>query len=78
MKKHTYVVSVPIAGAIHIQVKAKSESEARHLAWERINDDGPDAGDVEWEFFDALTEGNVLHAPLNEVEVSQYESSDDE
>lgn len=67
----TYNVAVPIAGAIHIQVEAKSEAEAKEKAWERINEEGEDAGDVEWEFFDVITEGNVSHAPLNEIEASR-------
>lgn len=68
----TYTVSIPIAGAIHVQVEAKSESEAKERAWEKINEEAGDAGDVEWEFFDVITEGNVSHAPLNEVGVSKH------
>lgn len=71
MKKKTYIVSIPIAGAIHVQVNASSASDAKEKAWDKINDEGESAGDVEWEFMDAITEGNVCHAPLNEIEVSE-------
>lgn len=71
MKKKEYLVSIPIAGAIHINVTAKSEADAKEKAWEALNDKGEDAGEVEWEFMDAITEGNVCHAPLNEIEVSE-------
>lgn len=71
MKKRRFVVSIPIAGAIHVEVDAVSESDARTRAWDRVNDEGEAAGDVEWEFFDEICEGNVCHAPLNEIVASE-------
>lgn len=67
----TYLVSIPIAGAMHVEVKASSESAAKKAAWALVDEKGPDAGDVEWEFFEILGEGNVSHTPLNEIEVSE-------
>ena len=71
----TYTVSIPIAGAIHIQVEAKSVAEAKEKAWDEINLSSKpveEIGEIEWEFFDAITEGNVCHAPLNEIAVSKH------
>lgn len=70
-KKTEYLVSIPIAGAIHLTVEASSEEEAKDAAWEKLNEEGESAGDVEWEYMDHLTEGNVCHAPLNDIEVSK-------
>jgi hypothetical protein len=72
-KLKNYTVTIPIAGAIHVEVEASSASEAKEKAWDRINEKGEDAGDVEWEFFDSITEGNISHAPYNEVEVNRYD-----
>lgn len=69
--KAEYLVSIPVAGAIHVTVTAASEAEAKEAAWDKINEEGESAGDVEWEFMDHITEGNVCHAPLNDIEVSK-------
>ena len=69
----TYCVSIPIAGAIHIEVEAASSEEAKEKAWEKINKDSEKAGEVEWEFFDHITEGNVCSAPLNDIEVNCFD-----
>jgi hypothetical protein len=65
-----YIVSIPIAGAIHIAVEANSEREAKEAAWKKV-DDGEAGEDIEWEFLDAITTGNVCHAPLNEILVDE-------
>lgn len=71
MKK--YIVSIPIAGAIHIEVKAKNAREAKEAAWKKVHEDK--AGeDIEWEFLDSITEGNCCHAPLNDTEVQEVKS----
>ena len=67
-----YTVTIPIAGAIHVTVRASDETAATAKAWERINTEGEKAGDIEWEYFSNITEGNVLYAPYNEVEVNEY------
>ena len=68
MKK--YIVSIPIAGAIHIEVEAESEREAKEAAWAKV-DDGDHGEDIEWEFMESITNGNVCHAPLNDIEVNE-------
>lgn len=65
----TFTVSIPIAGAISIGVEAESEEGAKDAAWEKYNNEGSDAGDVSWDAFEFITQGNVCHAPTNSVEV---------
>ena len=52
----------------------EAQSRAFGAFWDRINEEGERAGDVEWEFFDSITEGNVCHAPLNEIEASKIKT----
>lgn len=66
-----YIVSIPLVGAIHIEVEAESEKAAYDAAWDRYNSEGESAGDIEWELVDQVTTGNVCHAPLNEVEINE-------
>ena len=66
-----FSVSIPIAGAMHIAVTADSGADAIAAAWARFEEEGPKAAhEIEWEAFEKIAEGNVLHAPHNEVEVS--------
>lgn len=67
--KRKFLVSVPIAGAVHISVKAEDESDAKQQAWAKIDKKGDKAGDVEWEFCESITTGNVCHAPYNDTVV---------
>lgn len=70
----TFYVRIPIAGSITIEVKASSEEDAKEAAWTRINENAgepEDIGDVEWEYFDIICEGNRFHGPCNEIEVSR-------
>lgn len=69
--KQKYGVQIPIAGSIYIEVEAENEKEAEEVAWEAINERGAEAGDLEWEFFDAIAEGNVCHAPCHSVTVDK-------
>ena len=76
MKK--YIVSIPVAGAFHVEVEASSSDEAKEKAWEKVNADGTEAGYLEWEFYDTLAEGNVLYAPLRETDTYCCEDLDSE
>ena len=70
-KKHAgnkWCVSIPIAGTATFIVEAADEEEAKARAWEAV-DDGTEP-DVEWEYFDSICDGNVLHVSQNEVEVA--------
>lgn len=65
-----FIVTVPIAGAVHFEVMAKNEEEALR----KIEEDTPNPADdmIEWEyFFNGITNGNVLHASCNEVSVNR-------
>lgn len=66
-----YIVSIPIAGAIHIEVEASSSTDAKVRAWDEFGEHGEKAGEIEWEAMDCIAEGNVCHAPLNEIEVNK-------
>lgn len=69
--KQKYGVQIPIAGSIYIEVEAENEKEAEEVAWEAINEKGEEAGDLEWEFFNAITEGNVCRAPCDRITVDK-------
>ena len=72
----TYTVTIPIAGAIHIEVEAENAKAAKDAAWERLNEGkAEDVGDIEWEFFENIAEGNTLHAPFNSVEVQKHKDA---
>lgn len=66
-----YLVSIPIAGAIHITVEAPDPTVAKEVAWDLVNEKGERAGEIEWEFFESIAEGNACYARFNEITVSK-------
>jgi hypothetical protein len=66
-----YVVVIPIAGQMSCTVEAESKEAAKEAAWALYNEGGPDEFTVEWDAYDKLVSGNVLHAPCNSVEVDE-------
>lgn len=66
-----YIVSIPLTGAMHIEVSASTAEEAEDRAWEVYNENGESAGEVEWELVNRVNEGNVSHAYLNEIEITR-------
>ena len=64
----SFVVSIPIAGSVTFDVEAVDEASAKAKAWAKIEDG--EKGEVTWEFFETLVDGNCLNAPQNEVEVT--------
>ena len=72
VKNKSYTVLIPIAGALAIDVKATSAAAAKEAAWDAYNDKGSGSGDVEWEAYEHLTTGNVLHASQNSVEAVEH------
>lgn len=64
-------VSIPLAGAIHIEVEAASAKEAKAAAWDAFNEKSESAGELEWELMDHITTGNVCYAPFNDIEASK-------
>lgn len=69
MKK--FFVTMPIVGSITTEVEASDKKQAVEEAWKIYHEQGPEAGEVEWEVVSRITTGNVLHAPLNEISVSE-------
>ncbi len=69
-----YWVRIPLAGSIAINVHADSEEEAKEAAFEADWDLQVTGGNVELDeldLYESSVTGNVLHAPLNEVEVEE-------
>ena len=67
------LVAIPIAGALHIEVpllRGETEEDAFRKAWARYHKDAWDAGEVEWEAHNAITNGNVCHASHHEISVA--------
>lgn len=80
--KNEYGVIVPVAGAVCITVEAESAEEAKKIAmdtgWsmdiELIDkNESIVAIDMhEIDQYERITQGNVLYAPFNEIEVEEY------
>ena len=62
-----YNVSIPIAGTITFNVEAEDEKEAIEKAWDGSIDDG----ELEYELYEHLAEGNVRHFWNNDIEVEE-------
>lgn len=59
MSKHSYVVTIPIAGHAVICVHADDEEEAKIIAFDSITSDHIES----WEPVEAFTAGNVCYCP---------------
>lgn len=77
-----YEVQIPFAGYVVMTVEADSEADAIDKAFGaeltmRPDDKQPDGvSDVfveDWSLFEAITEGNVFHGPLNEANAQEIE-----
>ena len=69
MKK--YLVTIPITGGIHISVEAESKQEAKQKAFDRIDNEGQECGEVEWDYTERVAYGNVCMAMYNEIDVNE-------
>ena len=69
-----YEVTIPIAGSITFQIEAESAAKAREAAFG--TNIGSNKGDLEWEMYDHIASGHVLHAPINNVIVTLLENED--
>lgn len=63
------MVSIPITGFCAIEVEAANAKAAKDAAWQAIDDGAK--GEVEWEYTETVTSGNVCHAMQNDVEVTR-------
>lgn len=63
-----YYVSIPIAGTATFEVEAANAKAAKKKVWDVVESDAEP--DVEWEYFETLCDGNVLHASVNEIAVT--------
>ncbi len=64
-----YSVSIPITGFCAVEVEAENSESAIAAAWKAI--DGGEVGEVEWEYTEKVTSGNVCHAMQHDVEVTR-------
>ncbi len=62
-----YIVTVPIAGAIFIPIKAESEEEAIGRSWFVDDEDC----EIELERYSEIVSGNVRHNRYNTIEVEE-------
>lgn len=65
----TFIVQIPIAGCLIVEVEAENAEAAENEAWNQFNERGPDVGEVEWEAYEKIADGNVVNTYHNEVEV---------
>lgn len=72
MKPGIYTVEIPIVGSMTCEVEAESKDDAIAAAWALFNESGAEDFEVTWEAVDKVTEGNVCHAPCNEIEASRH------
>lgn len=73
----TYIVAIPIAGQMFIEVQADSKEVAIEAAWDQYNESGPEAFEVEWEAFERLFTGNVSHVSGSEQSATEVDESED-
>lgn len=67
MANREYFVSIPIAGSAMFVVEASDPESAKAKAWKEI-EKGVEPS-VEWEYFEKISSGHVLHVSQNEVEI---------
>ena len=67
-KTKRYRVTIPIAGAVYVEVTVPADAgsdEIYEAACETYND-APMEHELEWEFFQEISSGTVLHCSTNE------------
>ena len=63
-----YMVTVPIAGQLCVEVEAASEEEAIQMA---LNSDPDEQYNIEWEMLKHIVTGNVFWGMCNSIEVEE-------
>jgi hypothetical protein len=71
-----YWVRIPLAGIIAVNVEAENEEEAQQKAFSSewnvsIESEKNNVELDEIDQYEEIVSGNVLHAPLNEVEIDE-------
>lgn len=71
--QNRYLVTIPIAGRIVVEVKADSKEAAKEAAWDKLSAGAADeeGADIEWEFYDKLVEGNICRSHWTHTEVEE-------
>jgi hypothetical protein len=69
-----WLVEMPIAGSVTIEIHAETKEEAIAAFWESDLEDG----EVTWEAMSQISQGNTCGAPLNSVRVSEIEDYEEE
>lgn len=71
--QNRYIVTIPIAGRIVVEVEADSKEAAKEAAWDKLHAGAADeeGADIEWEFYDKLVEGNVCRSCWTQTEVEE-------
>ena len=66
-----YTVQIPIVAICYVEVEAENKEEAFKKAFES---DDLDIDNVdEWEAYETIVEGNLLHTPYNRAEIVDVE-----
>jgi len=67
-------VMVPVAGYYTIEVEAENIEDAKEIAFDvDIFDKNSKAELCEFDYFEKLSDGNVLYAPLIEINIQEIE-----
>jgi len=71
---------MPFAGAITVSIQAENEEQVKQkfydvvdgidFDWNKLSEIG---ADIEWEFYEKMTEGNIRHFQYNELDISEEE-----
>ena len=64
-------VSMPITGRVTRRVKAQDAQSAEAAFWDSIDEKAPTEDEIEWEYTDHVTRGNVCNAMQNDVQVDE-------
>ena len=90
--KREFQITMPLAGALFLTVQAENEDEAKEKFYEKVNstdvriefnhDELNKIGaDVEWDFYEKITSGNVCHCQYHDMEIEdngEIDSEDEE
>ena len=72
-----YFIRMPFAGYVDVTVEAENEEGAKEKFWELGIGDLKEASEkgiidnYEWDFYETIVQGNVLHVPQNEMEIEE-------